>query len=252
MASYVAPGIWQCNFCAQVLPEQAFSIDAWRIRNNKGPGRCQECENELSRAKTAFGSYSAANHRQAYMLAKEVCQARQWGQADYRLKLGLPPARGQRLKGYKTEQVLTEMKASDRMDCCGILKTFQEDKNKYRMRHKRYKIPVCWPPDPRTQQIMLEKARPDRTDCCGAPLEDNGEITGLYRGRHLRAGTEMCPQARRIHNRYQLQLYYRRQQKKMEAKQKQIEKQARLQNLYEQVMKDRADYVKEMDNYVSH
>ena len=145
MASYVSPGIWQCNFCQQVLPEQAFSLDQWRVRNNKGPGRCQECEAELSRAKTAFGSYSQANHRQAYMLAKETCQARAWNEVDYRLKLGLPPARLVRKKGQKTEQVLAEMKADDRTSCCGAPMSGKEPTDKYYGRHRKAGTIACQP-----------------------------------------------------------------------------------------------------------
>ena len=116
MAAYVGPGIWQCNFCLRVLPEAAFRVDGWRRRRNKGPGRCDECEKELTRSKTAFSRtarFATADHTAAYRAAKETCRARLWGMVDY-VRWWVPVG-----ETRQQLRVRLEREAEGRLGCCG-------------------------------------------------------------------------------------------------------------------------------------
>ena len=86
MAAYVSPGVWKCNFCERILPESDYATDGWRKLMGKGPGRCQQCETELGRAKCQMsptGKYTDTPQAAAYAEAKEVCRAHMWGEWEY-------------------------------------------------------------------------------------------------------------------------------------------------------------------------
>ena len=80
------PGTWICPWCERIMPESDFSLDAYRKRHGKGPGRCRECDREYARAKTALsptGKYGDVSHSEAYWLAKDTCSQHSWGKGYY-------------------------------------------------------------------------------------------------------------------------------------------------------------------------
>ena len=86
MARAGPDGGWICPWCERLLPEADFSLDAYRRRHNKGPGRCRDCDREYARAKTAIspsGKYGEADHSLAVHLAKETCGNHAWGAGYY-------------------------------------------------------------------------------------------------------------------------------------------------------------------------
>ena len=86
MARAGPDGSWICPWCERMLPESDFSLDAYRRRHNKGPGRCRDCDREYARAKTALspsGKYGDADHSLAVHLAKETCGNHAWGAGYY-------------------------------------------------------------------------------------------------------------------------------------------------------------------------
>lgn len=109
MASYVAPGAWRCNFCLRTLPEYEFAVDGYRKRMGKGPGRCQDCDNELARVRQSMsptGKYSGCvDNSAAYKLAKETCRNHAWGTGYYSRSdkaAALASTAEQRIRGGKS------------------------------------------------------------------------------------------------------------------------------------------------------
>ena len=86
MARFWDGNNWVCPWCERILPLAEFSMDAYRKRHNKGPGRCRDCDREYARAKTALsatGRYADAPHAEAVILAKETCRTHSWGAGYY-------------------------------------------------------------------------------------------------------------------------------------------------------------------------
>ena len=113
----IAPGTWKCNFCLRDLHESEFATDNWKKKRGRAPGRCQDCEKELARAKTALSptwKFADADHRAAYHMAKDTCRNHAWG-AGYYDKRTISAAR-ERVKAQqkgRAERTLSERRADE-------------------------------------------------------------------------------------------------------------------------------------------